>query len=253
MRIFKFLVAAVGMATAFGAAAGSDEAAFKERLTQTLSAAGVKVDDVRTTPITGVAEVVSGMEVMYVSADGRYMIMGEMIDLQNKSNLSRDRRRGLVKGLINGIDDDQTIIFQPAGEVKRSMTVFTDVDCPYCVKFHRQVPALMEAGVQVRYLMWPRAGMGSNSHKRAVAVWCAEDRQKAMGLAKFGGDLELKECPNPIADHYRYGRDIGLRGTPTLVFDDGRVFGGYLPAKELLVSLGLSPKPADAIASSPAP
>jgi thiol:disulfide interchange protein DsbC len=119
--------------------------------------------------------------------------------------------------------------------------VYTDVDCPYCARFHRDVPALNEAGVKVRYLLFPRTGVGSESYHKAVSVWCASDRVKVVGIAKAGGKVEPKKCDNPVEKHMELGAEIGIQGTPAIVFDNGKMLPGYVPAPQLLAQLGLAP------------
>ena len=108
-----------------------------------------------------------------------------------------------------------------------------------CARLHQEVPKLTQAGVKVRYLLYPRAGKGSETYNRSIAVWCAKDRVKAIGVAKNGGTLEMKTCANPVDEHVRLGHEVGVEGTPTIVMDDGRVLPGYAPAAELLAALGL--------------
>ena len=140
---------------------------------------------------------------------------------------------------INAIGESKMIVFGPASP-KRTLTVFTDVDCPYCARLHQEVPQLTAAGVKVRYLLFPRAGVGSETYKRSVAVWCAKDRAKALATAKAGGKIDMKTCPNPVDEHLKLGAEVGVEGTPALVFDDGRVVPGYAPAAQLLAALGLA-------------
>jgi thiol:disulfide interchange protein DsbC len=101
------------------------------------------------------------------------------------------------------------------------------------------VPELNKQGVKVRYLMFPRTGLNGESYRRAVAVWCAKDRAKAIGIAKAGGKLDMKTCTNPVESHYRLGQRLEIGGTPAIFVDDGRVFPGYIPAQRLLGMLGL--------------
>ena len=181
---------------------------------------------------------VFGTRVAYVSADGRYMLMGDLIDLDGRRNLTATRRGGLVLKSIDALGEANMIVLGPS-KPKRTLTVFTDVDCPYCSRLHQEVPKLTQAGVKVRYLLYPRAGKGSETYNRSIAVWCAKDRVKAIGIAKSGGKLEMKTCANPVDEHVRLGHEVGVEGTPTIVMDDGRVLPGYAPAAELLAALGL--------------
>lgn len=198
----------------------------------------ISITDIKPAPIPGLYEIVFGTRVAYVSADGQYILMGDLVDLESQRNLTAMRRGSLVLKSIDAMGEASMIVLGPA-QPKRTLTVFTDVDCPYCARLHNEVPALSQAGVKVRYLLYPRAGKDSETYKRSVAVWCAKDRVKAIGIAKRGGKLEMKSCANPVDQHVRLGQEVGVQGTPTIVMDDGRVLPGYAPAAELLAALGL--------------
>jgi thiol:disulfide interchange protein DsbC len=69
---------------------------------------------------------------------------------------------------------------------------------------------------------------------KAQNVWCANDRNEALTLAKLDKSFPMHECDSSIVStHYAIGQDVGLRGTPAIVLEDGTLFSGYLPAKQL--------------------
>ena len=125
--------------------------------------------------------------------------------------------------VVDAIDPDTFIVFSPR-KAKREVTVLTDVDCPYCAKFHLEVPELNELGVRVRYA-------------RSVSVSCARDQHEAMSDAKAGRENEPATCENPVQAHFDAGRRVGARGTPTIVTDTGGAIGGYVPYRELVERL----------------
>jgi thiol:disulfide interchange protein DsbC len=170
---------------------------------------------------------------MYATADGRHLFVGSLIDLKKELNLTREAQKGVTVKRLAGVNESSMLIIGPK-KAKHTLTVFTDVDCGYCAKLHLEVPELNKNGIRVRYLFYPRAGAGSNSYKRAVAVWCAKDRVKAIGDAKARKPIDMKDCKNPIADHYNLGQGLGLNGTPMLIMDDGTIINGYQPAPELI-------------------
>jgi thiol:disulfide interchange protein DsbC len=203
---------------------------------------GLKPDRIVESSMPGLFEVMVHSRLLYVSADGRHVFVGsgDLIDLDTMENLSDKRRRELTLAAVDSVDEKDMIVIGPK-DAKRTITVFTDVDCPYCAKFHLEVPKLVENGVKVRYLLYPRSGLNGRTYQRSVAVWCAEDRVKAIGVAKAGGKLEMKTCPNPVAEHYAAGQKAGVTGTPTIVLDNGDIVGGYRPADQMLAILGLKP------------
>ena len=201
-------------------------------------APGLTVDAIGNAPVAGFYEVSIGARVVYFSQDGKYMFLGELLDTNSKENLTEKHRAKLIAKKLEKYGEDQMIVIGPK-QPKAHVTVFTDVDCPYCAKFHRDVPALNEAGVEVRYLLFPRTGIGGRSYKRAVGVWCAKDPIESVGVAKAGGEVAFKDCENPVQEHYELGQEIGIRGTPAIVLDDGRMIGGYVPPERLVSQLGI--------------
>lgn len=198
-----------------------------------LSAATVKPG-----PVSGMYEIEFDAKVFYATSDGKYLFMGDLVDMGAHTNLTEARRATIRMRLLDEVGEQNMIVMGPANP-KRTLTVFTDVDCGYCAKFHLDVPALNKQGVKVRYLFYPRTGLHSESYKRAVAVWCAADRVKAIGVAKAGGKLDMKTCANPVEKHYRLGGRLDVNGTPTLFLDDGKILPGYIPAPRLLSMLGI--------------
>ena len=118
------------------------------------------------------------------------------------------------------------LIYEPEGPSERSITVFTDISCGYCRRLHEDIDALLDEGVRVRYLLFPRAGLGSQGHKDLESVWCAEDPQAAMTAAKAGARITPATCENPIESHIALAEQVGLRGTPLIYLDTGRARAG---------------------------
>ena len=160
-----------------------------------------------------------------------------MVEVRTRANLTEGAREKISARLLNEIGEQDMIVLAPK-ETRHTITVFTDVDCPYCVRLHQDVPELNRQGVKVRYLLYPRAGIGSETYRRSVATWCAADRAKAVGIAKSGGRLELKTCANPVERHYRLGERLGVSGTPTIYLENGRKIPGYVPPAQLLALIG---------------
>jgi thiol:disulfide interchange protein DsbC len=123
------------------AAADSEMQAIKARIVERLP--GAVVDHVAPTPIAGIYEVgVDGGDIVYVSADGRYLLSGSLVDLETKENLT-DRVLAVQRvNALAGIPEAGMIIFEPDGEVKHTLTTFTDIDCAYCRKMHSEMALL---------------------------------------------------------------------------------------------------------------
>lgn len=184
------------------------------------------------TLVPGIYEVTFDAQIFYLSEDGRFAIQGEIIDLEQRQNLTENRRNKLRADVINAVGDDRMVVFGD-DEDQHTVTIFTDIDCGYCRKLHREIEDYNRRGIRVRYLMFPRAGIGSESYSKAVTVWCSEDQQDAMTRAKLGESLPPKQCENPVQNHYALGNQVGVRGTPAIVLESGEMLPGYIPAANL--------------------
>ena len=216
--------------------AGAQEGAplSKEDLAATLN--GVEARDISDSPVAGVYQVAVGTEVAYVTSDGRYLLEGELYDLKTNSNLTEQTREKARVDVLASVDPATMIVFAPAdGQVKHTITVFTDVDCGYCRQFHRDIAEVNALGIEVHYLFYPRTGPDTESWAKAEKVWCSADRNAALTRAKLGGSLPDATCGDtPVAAHYDLGRRVGLRGTPAIYSSTGEHLGGYLPPATLI-------------------
>jgi len=194
------------------------------------------VKGITETPVKGIYEVLYGSQVAYLSQDARYMFDGDLVDLHSSENLTEVRRAEGRLAALAEVGEDQMMVFAPK-EVKHTMTVFTDVDCGYCRKLHKEIGVLNKAGVKVRYMLYSRAGVGSDSYNTMVSAWCADDPKAALTTAKLGGKIESRQCDNPVKKHMEVGRALGLRGTPMIVLEDGSLIAGYQPAARLIATL----------------
>lgn len=196
-----------------------------------------KIDSIRVTTVPSIYEVIIGAEVIYFSKDGRYMFQGDLIDINAKKNLTEDQRAiGRVK-LISAVNPSSVITFSPNTRPQHIVTVFTDIDCPYCRKMHEEIASYNRLGIEIRYLAFPRAGVGSDSYNKMVSVFCATDRKAALTLAKANKPITAKTCVNPVDDHMRLVTALGLTGTPSMILKDGSIIPGYVPADRLKAAL----------------
>ena len=207
---------------------------------------GAKPGDVRTTPVAGLYEYRKGAQLLYVTADGRFGLAGDLYQLGDNTNLSDIRRRELRLALINAVPESSMVVFAPTTTPKYTITVFTDVDCGYCRALHRQISEYNRLGVKVRYLFFPRTGPNTESWEKAEKVWCSSDRRAALTQAKRDEPLKAAVCrPNPVAEQYALGQAIGLQGTPGIVTGSGDLLPGYAPPDALIEELKQDPHAAD--------
>lgn len=178
---------------------------------------------------------------IYLTEDGKHFFVGEFYSVgedelvdEGERYLESDRAVSLGK-----LDVADMIVFAPK-KPKAHIYVFTDSDCYYCQKLHREVGQLNDLGVEVRYLAYPRAGVNSPVHKQLASAWCAKDPKEALTELKAGKDIPENECvTNPIAAQFHLGNRLGVSGTPAIFSESGEQLGGYVPAKVIAQRLGL--------------
>ncbi|MEO8460033.1 MAG: DsbC family protein [Dokdonella sp.] len=219
--LFGALIAGSLLAGSVVAAPESD-AAIRQALTN--MAPNFKIDSIQESPVPGFSQVVGGGQIIYVSNDGRFLFDGNAYDVVNKKDLSETGKAKMRLTALSKIGDDKRIVFTPA-KPRHTITVFTDVDCPYCRRFHEQIAQYNANGIAVDYLFYPLS-IHPGADKKAEAVWCAKDRNTAFTNAMAGQDTGKATCPNPVSELTKLAEAIGVTGTPTILASDGTQIQG---------------------------
>jgi thiol:disulfide interchange protein DsbC len=248
MTLAILLTATIGFAPVIAAGADEVPAEDRERIAELFES--IAPEDIHSSPIEGWYTIRKGSVVAYISTDGRYLLQGDIIDLDQQVNLTEESRSLARRDLMSAVTDDQVIAFSP-DEVKYSVAIFTDTNCTYCRRLHNQIDQYMAHGIEVRYLLFPRGGPATSSWNVAEDVWCSADRANALTMAKLDRDFESSTCDaSMVQDHYIMGQEVGLSGTPAIVFDDGELLAGYLPPDALKMRLDQKAAEEEAVAAS---
>ncbi|CAD5379933.1 protein disulfide isomerase II [Pseudomonas sp. OF001] len=236
MRPFRFLAAVtLGLASAIAQAADPDQT-----IRQSLKALqpDLPIEAISESPMPGLYQVqLKGGRLLYTSADAQFVMQGFLYQVKDGKavNLTEQAESKAVAKEINAIPVKEMVVFPADAKAaqKTHITVFTDTDCGYCQKLHSEVAELNRRGVEVRYVAFPRQGVGSHGYNTLVSVWCAKDPREAMNLAKARKDVPQAECDNPVSKQYALGQMIGVQGTPAIVLANGQLIPGYQPAPQL--------------------
>jgi len=197
----------------------------------------IEPSDVYPSAIDGWYMVRKGSIIAYVSGDARYLLQGDLIDLDAGVNLTAVARDDSRREMMAALDADQVISFAPE-DARHRITVFTDIGCTFCRRMHAQIDDYLARGIEVRYVLYPRNGPASPDWAESERVWCATDRNAALTAAKLDKTFKSSDCDASIIQaNYLLGRDVGLTGTPAIVLDDGTLISGYLPADALVETL----------------
>jgi len=201
----------------------------------------VPIDRLQPSRMSGFYEIIAGRQIVYISEDGRFLFPGPVLEVSGNQLVSLTeaslREIDMEKAperaeLISHVDEKNMVVFKAPHE-KHVLTVFTDVNCVYCRKLHQNMQGYLDQGITIRYLAFPRAGVGSPAYNKLVSVWCAEDRQQAMDNAKLHNKFDNQDCENPVADQYSLTRQLGLSGTPAIILSSGELISGFMEPEKL--------------------
>lgn len=235
-HIVVTVVSILMTSSSFAAVSEKINALLSEKL-QTLK---VNVQEINESPIENLYEVISDGAIYYMSANGEFLISGNIYDIDNNmQNLTSTkveelRRLSTEKHFAKIKEFEKDMIIYKADNEKYVITAFTDTSCPYCRKLHSEMVDYNKAGITIRYLAFPRGGKNSNAYNQMVSVWCSDDPKSAMDDVKKRRAIKPSSCENNVIDQYNLGVALGITGTPTLFLEDGTAMPGYLPADRLV-------------------
>lgn len=211
----------------------------KQKVTQLLSQrTGLKNIPVEKTELKGVWQAQLGDKFVYLMNEGKHAVIGDFFNLEQGKNVTESFRRTLAVKTINSLKDKDLIVYEPTVAAKTILNIFTDTSCPYCRKLHKELPKLLDAGIKVRYIPFPRGGKRGPGYQTLRQVWCSKDRNAAMHEAKSDNEFNLPAGDCKAADMvdkgYQVGNQIGVTGTPALFTASGKKLEGYVPYKQLI-------------------
>ena len=237
----KFLTAATLLAATFTASADDGEKTARDAIHSLLPLS--IIDQVMKSDLPGFYEVIISGQIVYVTQDGKYLLQGNLYDVPRKKDLTAARIATLRAQALAKLPASKEMIFAPPSP-KHTVTVFTDVDCPYCRQFHKQIDEYNRAGIAVHYVLYP-LDIHPGADKKAAAVWCAEDRNAAYTAAMNGKDPGAKAtCSNPVAETKALGVALGINATPTILAEDGSSIDSTTAMSPTLLAAALDKKAA---------
>jgi len=207
----------------------------KEKINSSIGLTVVKVEE---TALPGIALLVTNQGLFYASYDGEFFIQGKVYNLG--ATVTDIGEESLAKVRLEGLKnfEDNMIVYKAENE-KYVVSVFTDITCGYCRKMHEQMADYNARGITFRYLAYPRAGINDQNgnltqgFKDLRSVWCSEDNATALTKAKSGTGIAYRICEAPIEAQFKFGRQIGVSGTPAIIFSNGMMVPGYQPPAQL--------------------
>ncbi|MBK9115740.1 MAG: DsbC family protein [Betaproteobacteria bacterium] len=193
---------------------------------------GAEVRGVVKTPYFGLFEVQFDDRIVYTDAKAKYIVVGAVYDTETKVNLTEERQRKLNRVDVASLPLDLAIK-KVKGTGERTLVVFSDADCPFCHKLEEELKGV--DNVTIYTFLYPIDSLHPDAARKSRMIWCAPDRQKAWDAFFATGALpdNKGDCDNPVAKTAELGAKFKVNATPTLVFADGSIVPGALPAARL--------------------
>ena len=228
--------AAVALTMPLTSAMAADKEAIAESLKQHMP--GIPIDSIRETPAEGLYELVSNGQIAYVTADGKYLLAGDLIDVANRQNLTQQKMDAQRLATLEEVPGEHKLVYPAEGEKKHAITILTDPTCPFCEKLHNELPALQQAGVEVTYILTPRQGPGSKGFTISSQVQCADEPKRALKRAMQGKSVDANACADDvIKQNVALSSRLGMNGTPYTVLPNGATVAGFRPAQVMLQAI----------------
>ncbi len=211
----------------FSGAAVANEASLRKALQ--VHFPGDKIESLKKTSYLGLYEVVVGGGLFYTDEKASYFFSGHVIDPKTGQSLTEGRLQQIKDARRVNIDSLplELAIKAVRGNGKRRVVVFSDPNCSYCKRLENELTKVTD--VTVYTLLYP---VLNGSVAAATTIWCSADRLKAWDDFMLKGIAPTaKNCETPIATLIQLGQKHGVSGTPTLIFSDGSVTPGMIPAE----------------------
>ncbi len=225
-RILLSLLLSISLAHA--AETDKTAAAIKDTLHKNYEQLIGPVDQVNKSPIAGLYEVVTGDHIFYTDKSAQYLIDGQMFDLKARQNLTEARSRKLFAIDFNSLPLDLAVK-KVKGNGSRKMAYFTDPNCGYCKKLEHELQDVTD--VTLYLFLYP---IFQGSAEKVQAIWCSKDRVKTWDdLMLNGVQPTAANCDVPSAQVLALGKKLRVNGTPALIFANGVINPGYMPAADL--------------------
>lgn len=150
--------------TSSGKVNAADAQAITQKLEQAYASQNLKVQAIQPSPIAGLYEVVvSGKQVIYTDAKADYMLVGDLIDVNNRKSLTDERSSELSKVDYSSLPLDLAIK-EVRGNGKLQVAVFSDPDCPFCKRLEQEFAKMTD--ITIYNFMMPIASLHPQAAKK---------------------------------------------------------------------------------------
>lgn len=198
----------------------------QRQLQQTFT--NLQFEDFGPSPVEGpIYQANAGGRIVYYAPKSEHLLFAAVYD-RNGVNVTALAQETAATKRLKRIDPSQALAIGPAGAP--TVIEFTDPDCPYCRALDRFWAAKAAEGKSVRRLVFFVSGIHPDAAAKAEHILCSPDPVAAFGKIYAGAAPKvLATCAAgkaTVAAHAAQVADLGIGGTPTIIFD-GRILSGF--------------------------
>ncbi len=175
---------------------------------------------------------------LYLDFSKKYLFSGNVIRLADWTNLSQKAEQP-AEHIVDFTSiplQDAVILGNPIAPLK--IIVFDDPVCPFCRKLQPELLKIVSERKDVAFFikMFPlRSHPGS--YEKAKTIICTKS-DKLLTASLAGQQIPPPLCEtDQVEKNEELGKKLNIHSTPTLIFPNGKVHIGYLPAKDILMLL----------------
>lgn len=181
-------------------------------------------------------EVITENEMFYVDSSGEYLFYGKVMETKTRTDLTAKRWNELSKIEFNDLPLNLALK-HVKGDGSRKIAVFSDPDCPYCVRLEKTLQEM--TNITVYTFLYPIESLHPGATEKAKNIWCAPDRAATWSAwmlnKKQPAALNCKD--DQVATTVKLGEKLKINGTPTIFFANGQRIPGALDKQQLEAEL----------------
>jgi thiol:disulfide interchange protein DsbC len=204
------------------------ETEIRKSLTENLPE--TKIGEITKLPYSGLYQViVNGTNIIYTDENGKVGIFGTMLDLKNKIDLTQLEKDKVMAQEFPKLPFDKAIV-RIKGNGTGKLALFADPECPYCKGFENELEHVNN--VTIYTFLLPLSDIHPGALRKSQLIWCSKDRAKAwedMLLHEKEPEGSNTKCDNPIKEIADFAAKQSITGTPSILFNSGKMLFGNQP------------------------
>lgn len=204
----------------------------------------VNVDEVKFSKLKGLYEVVVKKNdkpaILYLDFGKNHIVLGRIIDIKEKKDITRESIEEQSYVNVSKISTKNAIVMGNKNG-KTKLYVFTDPDCPFCAKLHKEIEQLVKEEPDLKvYLILIALPMHKDAKWKAQSIICTSKKDMSLAIKMLEDNFQQKMINKINCGKVQYvdknkkmADSLGIGATPTIVFPNGKMVMGAIGKEEI--------------------